>query len=199
METHRFPYSTKQDQYTNTQTNINTGSALTVWLWISCNRQSDKGKENERGMSPAGVIQARSTNRETEWGNDIKRGQGKCDFVSFIWGLIQFIWRVWQIKKFLKTLKTIKAMKEPGPSSGSWLRSTSPAEVLMLLGLKWAGWGPSYQKWVLPRGTATDPCYWLWQSRHSGCLWAFHTHVGGTATHPNLTQLELILMRGDDG
>lgn len=88
---------------------------------------------------------------------------------------------------------------EPGPSSGSWLRSTSPAEVLMLLGLKWAGRGPSYQKWVLPRGTATDPCYWLWQSRHSGCLWAFHTHVGGTATHPNLTQLELILMRGDDG
>lgn len=81
-------------------------------------------------------------------------------------------------------------------SSGSWLRSASPAEVLMLLGLEQADTGQSYQKWALLRGTATDPCYWLWQSRHSGCLWAFHTQVGGTATHPNLTQLDLILCWG---
>lgn len=84
-------------------------------------------------------------------------------------------------------------------SSGSWLRSASPAEVLMLLGLEQADTGPSYQKWALPRGTATDPCYWLWQSRRSGRLRAFHTHVGGTATHPNLTQLELILWKRDGG
>ncbi len=31
-------------------------------------------------------------------------------------------------------------------SSGSWLRSVPPAEVLMLLGLKQAGRRPSYQK-----------------------------------------------------
>lgn len=78
-------------------------------------------------------------------------------------------------------------------------QAASPAEVLMLSGLEQAGRKSSYQKWALPRGTATDPCYWLWQSRHSRYLWAFHTHVGGTATHPNLTQLELILWRGDDG
>lgn len=84
-------------------------------------------------------------------------------------------------------------------STGSWLRSASPAEVLMLLGLEQADTGPSYQKWALPRGTATDPCYWLWQSRRSGRLRAFHTHVGGTATHPNLTQLELILWKRDGG
>lgn len=80
-----------------------------------------------------------------------------------------------------------------------------PGSALPPLQRSWCCWVWSrqvedclYQKWVLPRGTTTDPCYWLWQSCHSGCLWAFHAHAGGTATHPNLTQLELILWRGDD-
>lgn len=177
---------------------IEIGSVLTVWLWISCDQQIDKGKEKERGMSPAGgtAIEAKLTKREIERGKDIQRGRVYSQTEGYSWELWLCELHFWR-ETSLKTLKTwgcnLMQSQSTACSSGSWLRSASPAEVLMLLGLEQAGRGPSYQKWALPRGTATDPCYWLWQSCHSGCLWAFHTHVGGTATHPNLTQLELIL------
>lgn len=213
---------------THTQTNIYTQictclnlhglkSVFTVWLWLFLRSTEWQGKrERERGMSPAGgtEIEAKSTKEEIDRGREIQRGQVYIEKRRLqiktvtLWGTLVIKFNSFQGFDTIKTL--VSGWKPPGGcdlmqsqstpcSSGSWLRSASPAEVLMLLGLEQAGRGPSYQKWALPRGTATDPCYWLWQSHHSGCLRAFHTHVGGTATHPNLTQLELIPWRGDDG
>lgn len=52
---------------------IEIGSVLTVWLCISSDQQIDKGKEKERGMTPAGgtVTEAKLTKREIERGKDI--------------------------------------------------------------------------------------------------------------------------------
>lgn len=179
-------------------------------LRISCNQQSEEEKEQQQGqsgMSPAGCkLQSKPT-----WARRKKKHKkGRASKTGWFKLKIELMWLFQTTFVVILNVMQENILKNPGnPDKGAtqssptvlefWRGSASPAEVLMLLGLEQTVGEPSCQKWALPRGTATDPCYWLWQSCHSGWRWAFHTQVGGTATHPNLTQLELILWRADDG